>query len=275
MAGRLDGKVAVITGGTSGIGRATAERFVAEGAKVVVGDLADDEGAALEAALGDAVAFRHADVTIEDDIAALVDEAVGRFGRLDVMFNNAGTGGEPTGYQDLDAEGFDRAIGLLLRAVVLGHKHAARVMVPQGSGSIISTASIAGYQGGWARPSYDAAKGAIYNVVRSATAELGPLGIRSNAIAPGIIVTPLMGRQVPLEQREAFFARLHEIAAPLQPLGRAGRPEDIASAALFLASDDASWMTGQTMIVDGGITAVTGVDLGGTIRRAYDDVVSA
>jgi NAD(P)-dependent dehydrogenase (short-subunit alcohol dehydrogenase family) len=248
---------------------------VAEGAKVVVGDLADDEGAALEAALGDAVAFRHADVTIEDDIAALVDEAVGRFGRLDVMFNNAGTGGEPTGYQDLDAEGFDRAIGLLLRAVVLGHKHAARVMVPQGSGSIISTASIAGYQGGWARPSYDAAKGAIYNVVRSATAELGPLGIRSNAIAPGIIVTPLMGRQVPLEQREAFFARLHEIAAPLQPLGRAGRPEDIASAALFLASDDASWMTGQTMIVDGGITAVTGVDLGGTIRRAYDDVVSA
>src|SRR4029079_18394867 len=118
------------------------------------------------------------------------------FGRLDVMFNNAGAGGEPTGFAELDTDGFDRGTDLLLRSVVLGHKHAARVMKEQRSGSIISTASIAGYQGGWARPSYDVSKGAIYNLVRSATAELAPFGIRSNAIAPGIIVTPLLGRSL-------------------------------------------------------------------------------
>jgi NAD(P)-dependent dehydrogenase (short-subunit alcohol dehydrogenase family) len=216
MPGRLDGKVAVITGGASGIGRATAERFVAEGASVVVGDIADEHGADLEAALGPDLAFHHADVTFEDDIASLVDLAVERFGRLDIMFNNAGTGGgEATGYQGLDTDGFERGVRLLLRAVVLGHKHAARIMADQRSGSIISTASVAGHQGGWSRPSYDVSKGAIYNLVRSVTAELAPLGIRSNAIAPGIIVTPLMGRAigVPADRREAFLERLEELAA--------------------------------------------------------------
>jgi NAD(P)-dependent dehydrogenase (short-subunit alcohol dehydrogenase family) len=276
MAGRLDGKVAVITGGTSGIGRATAELFVREGARVLVGDIADDEGAALEAACGPACAYRHADVTREEDISALVDDAVERFGTVDVMFNNAGAGGEPTGYADLNTEGFDRGLDLLLRAVVLGHKHAARVMIPRGGGSIISTASIAGYQGGWGRPAYDAAKGAIYNIVRSATAELGPHGIRSNAIAPGIIITPIMTRGFDLSeaQRDAFLARLAEETAPYQPLRRAGRPEDIAEAALFLASDGSAWMTGQTMIVDGGITAVTQVDLGGAVMRTYEAIVN-
>jgi NAD(P)-dependent dehydrogenase (short-subunit alcohol dehydrogenase family) len=260
MAGLLDGKVAIVTGGTSGIGLATVQRYVTEGAKVVVADIQDALGTELEAAHGGDVAYLHTDVTDEAAIEALVAGTVERFGKLDVIFNNAGAGGDPAGIVDLGSEGFDKTMALLARSVLLGHKYAARQFQAQGTGgSIVSTASAAGLQGGWSAAGYTIAKHAVVGIVRQAAAELGPLGIRSNAIAPGIIMTPIMARAfgVPFEQAGEFEAFLGERLGGTQPLGRVGQPDDIAKVATFLASDLASFMTGVTVPVDGGATAVT------------------
>lgn len=260
MAGLLDGKVAIVTGGTSGIGLATVQRYVAEGAKVVVADIQDQLGTELETAHAGDVAYLHTDVTDEAAIEALVAGTVDRFGRLDVIFNNAGAGGDPAGIVDLTAEGFDKTLALLARSVMLGHKYAARQFQAQGTGgSIISTASAAGLQGGWSAAGYTTAKHAVVGIVRQAAAELGPLGIRSNAIAPGIIMTPIMARAfgVPLEQAAEFEEFLAGRLASEQPIGRVGRPDDIAKVATFLASDLSDFMTGVTVPVDGGATSVT------------------
>jgi NAD(P)-dependent dehydrogenase (short-subunit alcohol dehydrogenase family) len=277
MAGRLEQKVAVITGGASGIGRASVELFVAEGARVVVGDIQDEAGAALAERLGSDVAFVHTDVTEEEQVAALVDAAVSAFGRLDVMFNNAGAPGTGGEIVELDLAGFDRSVDLLLRSVALGHKHAGRVMKAQGSGSIVSTASIAGLGGGDVDVSYSASKAAIINLVRTATAELGPFGVRSNAIAPGLIVTPIFSNRFPLEPEQvpAFDDRLAAIAGSVQPVPRAGRPEDIARAALFLASDEASFISGHTLVVDGGFTATLRMRLRDAVAGAYSGITAA
>ncbi|GLY24455.1 SDR family oxidoreductase [Micromonospora sp. NBRC 101691] len=268
MGGRLDGKVAVVTGGTSGIGRATAELFVAEGAKVVAGDISDDLGAELANRCGEALTYQHADVTVEADIEALVSTAVERYGRLDVMFNNAGAGGDPAGIQEITQEGADRTFRLLATSVILGHRYAARQFVRQGSGgSIISTSSVAGLQGGQSTLGYTAAKHAVVGIVREATAQLAPLGIRSNAVAPGITMTGIMGPAfgVPRERDEEFKAFLATELADKQPIGRVGQPEDIARAVLFLASDDAEWITGVVLPVDGGQTAIS---MGGWLAAA-------
>jgi NAD(P)-dependent dehydrogenase (short-subunit alcohol dehydrogenase family) len=271
---KLTDKVAIITGGTSGIGLATVDLFVAEGAKVVVGDIQDDLGAALEQKHQGNVLYVHTDVTDDAAVEALVAAAVDKFGKLDVMFNNAGAGGDPAAMVDLTAEGFDKTLALLTRSVASGHKHAARQFQKQGTGgSIISTASAAAIQGGWASLGYTIAKHAVVGVVRQATAELSPLGIRSNAIAPGIIMTPIMARSfgIPVEQSEEFVELLSERLAGSQPIGRVGRPEDIAEAAVFLASDSSSFITGVTLPVDGGAMAVTQSGFAAITAQAAED----
>ncbi|MCH1884344.1 SDR family oxidoreductase [Agrococcus sp. ARC_14] len=260
MTGLLEGKVAIVTGGTSGIGLATVERFVAEGAKVAIADIQDQLGASIVERLGEGTLYVHTDVTDEAAIEALVAATVERFGALDVMVNNAGAQGDPSSILELGSEGFDKTLALLTRSVVLGHKYAARQFQAQGTGgSIVSTASAAAIQGGWSAASYTIAKHAVVGVVRQAVAELAPLGIRSNAIAPGIIMTPIMARTfgVPVEDAVPFADFLAERLGKTQPIGRTGTADDIAKVATFLASDLAGYVTGVTIPVDGGATAVT------------------
>ncbi len=259
MTGRLDGKVAIVTGGASGIGKATAELFIAEGAKVVVADISDEQGAALQQAHEGNLVYVHTDVTSESDIEAVVERAVSEFGKLDIMFNNAGAQGDPAPFVDLTAEGFDKTMALLTRSVVLGTKFAARQFIAQGTpGSIVNTASAAGLQGNWSAPGYTIAKHAVVGVVRQAASEFGAHGIRSNAIAPGIIRTPIMARAfgIPLDQAEEFSAFLETKLGADQLIGRLGLPEDIAEAALWLGSDASSFVTGIVLPVDGGATSI-------------------
>ncbi|OZD11032.1 3-oxoacyl-ACP reductase [Rhodococcus sp. 06-156-3C] len=256
----LSGKVAVITGAASGIGRGIASRFVDEGAQIVLTDIDDDAGAALASELGEHAVYAHVDVTTESDIAAAVALAADTFGSLDIMVNNAGAQGDPSSIIDADPDGFDRTAALLTRSVLLGHKHAARRFIAQGTpGSIISTASAAAIQGGWSTVGYTAAKHAVVGLVRQAAAELGPSGIRSNAIAPGIIMTPIMARTFGVEpaKSEQFMDFLAARLGPGQPSRRVGFPDDIASVATFLASDMAAYVNGTVIPVDGGATTVT------------------
>lgn len=260
MSGRLDGKVALVTGGGSGIGRATALVFLREGARVVVGDLNEAslaETLALARAQGaaDRLAGLRADVSAERDVAALVTLAGERFGGLDCLFNNAGVGGAFGPIGETTVEEWDFTFAVLVRGVFLGIKHGAARMKAQGrGGSIINTASIAGIGGGAGPHAYSAAKAAVANLSRSVSAELAAHRIRVNAIAPGMIKTPLaMGR------REEAWDRL---ARQKQPWPDLGLPEHIADTALFLASDDSRFITGQVIVVDGGLTAM-GPDLFG------------
>jgi NAD(P)-dependent dehydrogenase (short-subunit alcohol dehydrogenase family) len=260
MAGLLEDKVAIVTGGTSGIGLATVERFVREGAKVAIADIQDDLGESTARRLGENVLYVHTDVTDESAIESLVARTADHFGKLDVMYNNAGAQGDASPLVDLGSEGFDKTVALLTRSVVLGHKYAARQFTEQGGGgAIISTASAAGLQGGWSAAGYTIAKHAVVGVVRQAVAELAPQGIRSNAIAPGIIMTPIMARSfgVPVEESVEFTKFLAEKLGSTQPIGRVGQADDIAKVATFLASDLADYVTGVTIPVDGGATAVT------------------
>ena len=260
MSGRLDGKVALVTGGGSGIGRASALTFLREGARVVVGDLNEAslaETLALARAQGaaDRLASLRADVSAERDVAALVTLAGERFGGLDCLFNNAGVGGAFGPIGETTVEEWDFTFAVLVRGVFLGIKHGAARMKAQGrGGSIINTASIAGIGGGAGPHAYSAAKAAVANLSRSVSAELAAHRIRVNAIAPGMIKTPLaMGR------REEAWDRL---ARQKQPWPDLGLPEHIADTALFLASDDSRFITGQVIVVDGGLTAL-GPDLFG------------
>ena len=258
-AGRLDGKVAVITGGASGLGAAMARRFVGEGARVVVVDVQRDAGAEVAAELGDAAVFVRGDVTVEHDIAAAVDLAVGRWGRLDVMCNNAGFGGASGPISQLTSDDYDVTMGVLLKSVVLGTKHAALVMTPQGEGSIISTSSVCGIRAGIGPHLYSAAKAAVIMLTQSVALELAEHGIRVNCICPGYVATPLLGSARLDRHGNDVTARRIEVAtnelADAQPLGRTGEPDDIAAMAAFLASDESRWITGAAQVVDGGLTA--------------------
>jgi NAD(P)-dependent dehydrogenase (short-subunit alcohol dehydrogenase family) len=195
------------------------------------------------------------DVGQEDDVKAAIDLAVERFGRLDCMFNNAGIGGAGGPIDLIPSIGFDITIAILFRSVFFGMKHAAPVMKQQGSGSIISTASVAGLRTGFGGHFYSACKAAVIQMTRSVAMELGPFGIRVNSICPGGIVTSIFGRGLGLEQdaAEGLYGKLEEIFKGAQSIPRAGLPEDIARTAVWLASDDSSFVSGEAITVDGAI----------------------
>ena len=253
---RLRGKVALVTGGASGIGEATVRLFVDEGASVVLVDLQDERGRSVAKDAGPRAVHVHADVSREADVAAMVDETVRRFGRLDCLFNNAGFAGVHGPIDEIGVEGFDATIAVLLRGVFLGMKHAAAVMKRQGTGSIISTASVAGLHTGLGPHIYSAAKAAVIHLTRSVAMELGERGVRVNCICPGGIATPIFGKSFGLspDQAETTIPLMKGVLEMLQPIRRPGLPEDIAHAALWLASDESSFVNGHALVVDGGLT---------------------
>ena len=254
---RLDGKVVVITGGASGMGAATARRFVAEGAKVVIGDLQVEKGEAIAQELGAAATFIRTDVGVEADVKAMIDLAVDAHGRLDCIFNNAGFGGVagPIDQTDMGAP-YASTVACLLTGPILGMKHAAPIMKEQGGGSIVSTASIAGLRGSSGAPVYSALKAGVMGLTRAVAVELAPHHIRVNAICPGVIVTPifLFGQQPKAGSNVSVEEALRPGFRNLQPIPRAGEGFDIANMALFLASDESAFVTGQAFVVDGGLT---------------------
>lgn len=256
MAGRLDGKVALITGGASGIGLGAVELFVAEGAKVVAADIQDEKGAMLEKRFPGQVAYAHCDVTIEAEIEAALQKAKTEFGGLDILFNNAGISDRMTSIGEITADGWSWIFDILVRGPALGMKHAVPLMLERGGGSIINTASIAGLQAGFGPIAYSTAKAGVIHMSRVAAAQLSPQKIRVNAICPGLIATSIFGASfgLPREVADQMAARVAENAAQAQPVPKAGLPDDIAQAALYLASDAAAFVSGTHIVVDGGIT---------------------
>lgn len=253
MATRCTDKTAVITGAASGIGEATARRFVEEGARVVIGDIQDELGQALADELGDAAVFRRCDVNSEADIADLVDTAVSEFGALDIMMNNAGIVGARGPIAQTPIEEYDATMSILLRATFLGMKHSARVMQPRQTGSIISLASTAGVQGGLGPHAYAAAKHAVVGLTKNVAAELCRSGIRVNCIAPGSTATPMVAK-AHLDDHDAVDAVTTRLAQ-LSPIkDRPATAIDIANAALFLASNESGNINGHCLVVDGGLT---------------------
>lgn len=250
---RLAGKTAIITGGASGIGEATVRLFVEEGARVLIADTQTDKGQELADELGDAAFFCQVDVTREEDVRAVVEEAVKRWDRLDCIYNNAGFGGALGSILTTTVEEFDITFDVLLKGVFLGIKHAAPVMRERGGGSIISTASVAGLKTGESPHLYSVAKAAVIHLTKSVALELGAHGIRVNCICPGIIATPLAAGRP--DASDESLQRLAKGLAKTQAMGRVGQPEDIARAALWLASDDSEWVTGHAQVVDGGAFA--------------------
>ena len=256
MAGRLEGKVAVITGGCSGIGLGTVELFVAEGAKVVCADVQDEKGAILAQRFPDTLRYVHCDVTQEAEIAAVMTLASEVFGGLDILFNNAGSGGSGAGIEDMDVQEWDFTMNLLLRSVMLGMKHAVPLMRARGGGSIVNTASVARLAAGWGPYAYSTAKGAVIHLTKVAAAQLARERIRVNAICPGLIATSIFGASIGMtrEVADQLAARIAEGAPKMQPIPKAGLPEDIARACLYLACDDSPFVTGTHVLVDGGLT---------------------
>ena len=253
---RLDGKVCIITGATSGIGRRTAEVFVAEGARVVIAGRREAEGEAVAAALGGACDFLRTDVTDEAQVRALVDFTVAEHGRVDCLFNNAGGPAPPGGIESIPADGFDAAIATLLRSVLFGMKHVAPVMLRQRSGSIINNGSVAGQRAGLSSSLvYSAAKAAVIHLTRCVAMQLGEQCVRVNSISPGGIATGMFGKVagLPAEQAERTAETAKAALAAMQPIPRAGLPDDVAQAAVFLASDAAAFVNGHDLVVDGGL----------------------
>jgi NAD(P)-dependent dehydrogenase (short-subunit alcohol dehydrogenase family) len=247
----------VITGATSGIGSRTAELFIAEGARVVIAGRREAAGQALAAKLGVRCIFRRTDVTIESQVQALIGLAVEHFGRIDCLFNNAGSPAQPGGIEGIEIERFDLAIATLLRGALLGMKHAAPHMKRQRSGSIISNASIAGRLAGFSSSLlYSTSKAALIHLSKCVAMELGESGIRVNSISPGMIATGIFGKAAGLsaEAAEKTPALLLETYKNLQPIPRVGQPDDVAQAALFLASDESSFINGHDLVVDGALS---------------------
>jgi NAD(P)-dependent dehydrogenase (short-subunit alcohol dehydrogenase family) len=251
--GRLEGKTAIITGGSSGIGAATVRLFAEEGARVLIADAQPERGEALASELGDAVVFRKVDVTREEDLQTAVEEVMKRWDRLDCIYNNAGFGGALGSIETTTVEEFDITFDVLLKGVFLGIKHAAPAMRATGGGSIISTASVAGLKTGESPHLYSVAKAAVIHLTRSVALELGAHGIRVNCICPGIVATPLAAGRA--NASDESLKKLADGLARTQAMGRVGQPEDIARAALWLASDDSEWVTGHAQVVDGGAYA--------------------
>ena len=254
--GMLDGKVAIITGATSGIGARTAELFVEEGARVLFTGRRKPEGEAVQKKLGKAARFEQADATVEADWQRIIAQALVSFGRLDCLFNNAG-GPAPTGsITGIPVEGFDAAMALLVRSVMLGMKHAAPVMMRQRSGSIINNGSIAAHLAGYSSSMvYSAAKAAVNHLSRCVAMELGEHNVRVNSVSPGQIATGILGKALGMEPGKAdqLAGEFRQRFAKLQPIPRAGAPDDIAQCVLWLASERSSFVNGIDIVVDGGM----------------------
>jgi NAD(P)-dependent dehydrogenase (short-subunit alcohol dehydrogenase family) len=255
MSGDLSGKVAIVTGGSSGIGKASVELFASEGAKVVIADIQVEAGETLAGSLGENVAFHHTDVTREAAVEALVGFAVERFGGLDVMFNNAGGGGiADVPFVDRDFSEYEKIMALNLLGPMLGMKHAARHMMKRGGGSIINTCSTGGIFPGIGIPFYRAAKAGLLQVSKSLALELSPQGIRVNCITPGPVSTDTFGTKLGISAEKArqidrlILDGLLEMQALKQPI----RPADIAQGALYLASERSSRVTGHNLVISAG-----------------------
>ena len=246
---RLQDKVAIITGGASGIGRGVVELFLAEGAKVVIADINDEAGTAVAKELGDNVYFKQTDVTSPASVKALVDYTVEELGRLDILHNNAGAFGVRGSIFEIEEDGFDFTFALLTKSVFLGMKYAAEVMKEQGGGAILNTASISATTPGYGPHIYQAAKAAVLQLSKTMALELAQYKVRVNCVSPGGVYTPLIGNALGVDA--ATTKEIADGMAAVLPLGRTGTPLDIASAALFLCSDEAGYITGQNLIVDG------------------------
>ena len=256
MAAELAEKVAIITGGAAGIGRATVELFVAEGACVVIADLQEERGQHLATELGQQVCFQRTDVTDANSVQAVVDFAVSTFGGLHIMFNNAGvSGGQGAArYLENDLSNFDSVMSVDLLGPMLGARAAAAHMVDNGGGVILNTASIAGSYSGFGVPEYRAAKAGVIALSQSLAVEFGAQGIRVNSISPGPIQTDIvgMGTEMPDALRDGIIEASMNVMLDMQVLNRIGQPRDVAEAALFLAGDRAAQITGIDLVVDGG-----------------------
>jgi NAD(P)-dependent dehydrogenase (short-subunit alcohol dehydrogenase family) len=264
--GRLDGKVAIITGAGSGIGLGTVELFVAEGASVIAADIKD---AGLGQQFQGRVQFQHCDVTRESDLAAAMQSAFDRFGGLDILFNNAGAGGTPSLLADITGEAWDMTQSLLLRSVALGMRYALPFMKARGGGAIVNTASIAGLQAGYGPIAYSVAKAGVLHLTRLAAAEFSRHNVRVNAICPGLILTNIFTAADDLSDaaKERVKAELARTAPAAQPVKKPGLPADIAQACLYLASDESGFVTGTHLVVDGGMTVGP--------RHSWDEAMQA
>jgi len=253
----LSGKVAVITGAASGIGLAGVETFVEAGAQVIAADIQDEKGRALEARFGvDSVRYIHCDVTDMAELEALMQGAVDHFGGLDILWNNAGHGGTPTSVEELDLEGYDHTMALLLKQVFAGTHFAIPHMKARGGGSVVNTSSISAVCAGYAPVTYSVAKLGVAHFSKLAAAELGKYKIRVNAILPGFIATSIFGASLglPREQADQMAEMLAQNGGAMQPMGRVGRGGDIAGMAAYLSSDAGEFITGTEIVIDGGIT---------------------
>jgi len=250
--GKLDGRVAIVTGGASGIGKASADLFAREGAKVVVCDWDERGGMDTVTAIcsaGGEATFVRTDVSNEADVRSMVTSTVERYGRLDVLFNNAGIEGHmgvPTGETSL--EDWNRVIAVNLTGVFLGCRYAIPEMLKNGGGSIVNNASVAGMVGFAGIPAYCASKGGVVQLTKTTALEYATQGIRVNCLCPGVIDTPMVRRAAPSDADVAGYSAM-------EPVGRLGRPEEVAALALFLAADDSSFITGAIIPVDGGFVA--------------------
>lgn len=249
--GRLNEHIALITGGTSGIGRRTVERFVEEGAQVVFTGRQEDKGAGISSDLGDAAVFVRADVMIEEEVEAAVRFTAERHGRIDSLFNNAGAPGTGGGIRNIESNDFDATVALLFKSVFLGMKYVAPVMYEQGSGSIVNNASVAAHRTGYGPHIYSACKAAVAHLTRSVATETIEKGVRCNSVSPGFIATPIFGRSMGLSADQAE-ERLDRLEAMASSAGAVGVPDDVADAVVYLASDEARFVNGIDLVVDGG-----------------------
>lgn len=277
MTKELEGKVAIITGGASGIGRASVKKFIEEGARVVIADLDQEAGEAYARDLGNQAAFCRTDVSQAVDVERVVAFAIDRFGDLGVMLNNAGVSGSlaQRGLVDEDFADFDRVMRIDLLGVMLGVKYAARHMVKKSGGSIISIASTGGHFAGFGVPIYRAAKAGVINFTQMAAIELGPSGVRVNCISPGPTETAILtaGLKLPPQKEARLRHAVMSAMVGAQAMPRFGQPEDIANAAIFLGSDRAAQITGHNLVVAGGMSIGDPINRMPAISSAYADAL--